>query len=349
MVWHAHMLNPQAYYEDCLRNGLRNMWHSGMPWKLVNDAIDADFNYIVSFDGMAAWEENTGRKWDNVNDSFVKTLPPCPTCRTQNAVSWSTCGMPEGSRDDSPSTSLIGGAGYGDRDFIVICSGCKGILKRNYLEVFKFTTDVQNLLSHQRPMPGTILSLRTGITQKLPSPGVDRDRFQPTFPNRLIRYTLRSKLYDPPPQTMSGVRGLIEKELADPAIIQFVESVITTREKKRRYRLGRDARVHVRKMMSRYWRNSSSFSLELGGAVLRQGIFTEKMYKVSCHYPYTAFDCVLTSIDGLASQPGRTRDNDSSDHEIRAIHGHYGQESNPYSRPNTRCRPCMAHPSAESC
>ncbi|KAJ3561231.1 hypothetical protein NPX13_g9029 [Xylaria arbuscula] len=296
MVWHAHMLNPQAYFEDCLRHGLRDMWHAGMPWQLVNDAIDTDFNYTVSFEGMATWEENTGRKWDNVNDSFAKILPPCPNCGTQNAVSWSTCGKPEGSRDDSPSTSLIGGTGYGDRDFTITCTVCDKTLKRDYLEVCKFTTDVQNLLSHQHPMPGTILGLRSGMTQKLPPPGVDKDRFQPAFPNRLIRYTLRSKLYDPPPQTMGDVRNLIEKELADPAIIQFVESVVTAREKKRRYRLGRDARVYVRKMMSRYWGNSSPFSLELGGAVLRQGIFTEKMYKMDWLHSPAARETMIRLI-----------------------------------------------------
>ncbi|KAK5634944.1 hypothetical protein RRF57_010656 [Xylaria bambusicola] len=280
MVWHAHMLNPQAYYEDCLRNGFREMWHAGMPWQLVNDAIDTNFNYTASSDCMVTWEKITGRKWDNVNDSFTKTLPPCPKCRTKNTVSWSTCGMSEGSRNGSPSTSLVGGTGYGDRDFIITCSSCRMVLGRDYLEVFKFTTDVEALIQHKRPMPGTILGLRTGMTKQLPPSGTEKSRFQPTFPNRLIRYKLRSKVYSPPPQTMGIVRDIIEKELADPAAIQFVESVVDLRERKKRYRLGRDARVHVRKMMSRYWGNSSPFALELGGAVMRQGIFTEKMYKI---------------------------------------------------------------------
>ncbi|KAJ8114085.1 hypothetical protein ONZ43_g4990 [Nemania bipapillata] len=53
MVWHAHMLNPRAYAEDCMRRGLRELWHLGMPWQLVNDAIDTDFNYNVSHECMA--------------------------------------------------------------------------------------------------------------------------------------------------------------------------------------------------------------------------------------------------------------------------------------------------------
>ncbi len=274
------MLNPRAYYEDCMRHGLGEMWRAGMPWKLVNEAIDTNFNYKVSPDCMAAWEETTGWKWDNVNDSLVKTLPPCPSCRTKNVVPWSTCGMAEGEQDPQPPS--IFGQGYGDSDFKTSCSNCGTILTRDYLEVFKFTTDVQNLLAHGYPMPGTLLDNKTGLATQLPPEGTSRDRFQRTFPNRLIRYNLRSRLYDPPPASMNAVRDIIERALADSNAIKQVES-LTAAQMKRSYRLGQEARVHVRKMMSRYWGNSSPFALELGGAVLRQGIFTEKMYKVSRH------------------------------------------------------------------
>ena len=40
------------------------------------------------------------------------------------------------------------------------------------------------------------------------------------------------------------------------------------------------ARLVVRKMMSRYWENFTPFSLDLGAAVMRQGIFVEKMYHI---------------------------------------------------------------------
>ncbi|KAI1313986.1 hypothetical protein F5Y03DRAFT_380844 [Xylaria venustula] len=268
--WKSNMLPPL----DCIRRGLAEMWHAGMPWQLVNDAIDADFNYKVSHDCMATWEETTARKWDNVDDSFIKTLPPCLTCGTRNGVPWTTCGMAEGSQDRPP--SLIG-LGYGDAEFSTSCT-CGMKLTRDYLEVSKLITDVKALVAHGQPMPGTILDNKTGMAEQLPQPGATKDRYQRTFPNRLIRYNLRTQLYDPPPASMDNVRRIIERGLADPEVIRRAESVPVTNRK--RYRLGQGARVHVRKMMSRYWGNSSPFALELGGAVVRQGIFTEKMYKM---------------------------------------------------------------------
>ncbi|KAI1752641.1 hypothetical protein F4782DRAFT_540027 [Xylaria castorea] len=276
MVWHAHMLNPRAYLEDCMRHGLHYLWHQGMPWQLVNEAIDTDFNYKVTTRRINMWEKTTGRKWENAEDSSSKTLPPCPECGTLNVVPWSTCGMAEDSRNEAPS---IVGEGYGDGDFKTKCTKCGKILKRDYLEVFKFGADVKDLLANEHLMPGTLLDSKTGKVKQLPQPGVSRDQFQRTFPNRLIRYHLRSQLYDPPPASMDAVRQVIERALADSDVIKQVESVADA-DKKKNYRLGRDARTHVRKMMSNYWGNSSPFALELGGAVLRQGIFTEKMFKM---------------------------------------------------------------------
>ncbi|TGJ78484.1 hypothetical protein E0Z10_g10278, partial [Xylaria hypoxylon] len=271
---------------------IKNPWKVELP-PLVNDAIDTNFNYKVSIDCMATWEKTTSRKWDNANDSFSKTIPPCPKCGAKNAVPWSTCGAAEDSQNESP--SLVG-HGYGDGDFQASCRNCGKILKRDYLEVFKFTTDVKNLLAHQHPMPGTILNSWIGMTKQLPPPGPNRDTFQRTFPNRIIRYNLRSRLYKPPPASMNQVRKIIETVLADSDVIKQVERV-TAKDMKKKYRLGKDARVHVRKMMSRYWGNSSPFALELGGAVLRQGIFTEKMYKLDWLHSPAARETMIRLIE----------------------------------------------------
>lgn len=276
MVWHAHMLNPRAYLEDCMRHGLSHLWHQGIPWQLVNDAIDTSFNYKVSARLRDMWVKTTGRKWENEKDPSSKTLPPCPECGKRNVVPWSTCGMAEDSRDEALS---LAGEGYGDSDFKTRCANCRKILKRDYLEVFRFGADVKGLLAQARPMPGTLLDNKTGMIRQIPQSGVLKDQFQRTFPNRLIRHYLRSRLYKPPPASMDAVRQIIEKALANSGVIKIVEGVQAA-DMKKSYRLGQEARIHVRKMMSRYWANSSSFALELGGAVLRQGIFTEKMYKV---------------------------------------------------------------------
>lgn len=56
-----------------------------------------------------------------------------------------------------------------------------------------------------------------------------------------------------------------------------------------RTRLTTKQRVAVRKMMSNYWDNSSPFSINLIGAVIRQGTFIEKMHSIDwIHSPAVA-------------------------------------------------------------
>lgn len=46
MVWHAYMLNPRAYLEDCIRHGRMAIWNVEMPWRVVAECIDSEtFEY----------------------------------------------------------------------------------------------------------------------------------------------------------------------------------------------------------------------------------------------------------------------------------------------------------------
>ncbi|KAI1338720.1 hypothetical protein F5Y15DRAFT_424264 [Xylariaceae sp. FL0016] len=282
MVWHAHMLNPQNYLEDCMRYGYSGLWTAGLPWQLVNGAIDTSFNYKPSADCVAAWEVLTDRKWDNSDDTSTKALK-CPICRKQQSVPWTTCGMPEGVTEQVP--GLVG-QGFGDGRFTFSCVDCQGTIDKDVLEVAKFIRHTEGLLAYSRPMPGTILQYDTGRPEVVPSTSPESERYPRTFPNRLITKHLRIQileLLNSPavwkPVSMDAIRELIEGALEDASTIKKIEGV-KGRDALRNYRLGQASRVHTRKMMSRYWGNATPFALELGGAVLRQGIFTEKMYKI---------------------------------------------------------------------
>ncbi|KAI1496854.1 hypothetical protein F5X99DRAFT_398843 [Biscogniauxia marginata] len=296
LVWHAHMLNPHVYLEDCIRYGYNDLWVSGLPWKFVNDAIDTSFNYTVSNDCMAAWESLTRRKWDNCNDSQTKSLN-CPACRGKNKIPWTTCGMPEHPKGQEDPGLL--GEGYGDGNFTHVCHKCGTVLTKEFLELAKFVKDVQGLLAHSRPMPATILE-NTGLPRTIAP--YFKDRFPRTFPNRLIKRHLRSAVLQSlspgryQARSMNTVRGLIEKALSDSATIKKVENV-RGKDALKKYRLGKEARMYTRKMMSRYWGNFSPFALELSGAVLRQGIFTEKMYKIDWLHSPAARDTMKRLIE----------------------------------------------------
>lgn len=129
-------------------------------------------------------------------------------------------------------------------------------------------------------MPGTILNPFTGRAMQIPS-GSQASYFQRTFPNRLIKYDLRIRLMDmlspaehEPSPTMETIRKLVEEVLADEKRIRHIDSANFRVGK---YRILPMARFSIRKMMSRYWENFSPFALDLCGAVMRQGVFIEKM------------------------------------------------------------------------
>lgn len=276
LVWHAHMLNPQCYLEDCIRYGRRELWHRGMPWNLINAAIDVHFNYQVTNECKRSWKARTGKEWDNLSDPETKKLD-CPTCTKTLRIPWTTCGLSH--------SDILAGSGYGDNNFLKICSLCGTHVDHGLLQAKHFWKDFQALLADGYPMPGTILATATGLPTQIPA-GPQGNPFPQTFPNRLLRYLatqrsssllMRSSIG---PSSMEEVRQAIEDAIAP--INHFTLARIDGQQHRfRYYKLTSIAKIHVRKMMSRYWNNIHPFALDLASAVHRQSIFTDKMYQVS--------------------------------------------------------------------
>lgn len=83
--------------------------------------------------------------------------------------------------------------------------------------------------------------------------------------------------------TISSVRTVFEIGLKDKRLLRKVHGSAFAASTKL------EERVSVRRMMSRYWNNSSVFSLDLVGAVIRQGSFIEKMHALDwLHSPTLA-------------------------------------------------------------
>jgi hypothetical protein len=40
MIWHAYMLNPRAYLEDCVRLGRMALWNTKIPWDAIAECIN---------------------------------------------------------------------------------------------------------------------------------------------------------------------------------------------------------------------------------------------------------------------------------------------------------------------
>ncbi|KAK4462347.1 glycine-rich domain-containing protein 1 [Cladorrhinum samala] len=300
MVWHTHMLNPRAYLEDCLLAGRRSIWHAGMPWNVVDKAIDSNFDYKVSSNTKDEWTLSTGRQWENVGDLLVKYLR-CPCCKFTNEIPWTTCGLPEDYKtaegDEDLATHLVGN-GYGDGKFEHRCRNCSAVICKELLAVAKFVKDVKALIGPaNRPMPGTILEPSTGTPEHTHASEPRKDIWPRTFPNHLlksgcngIRSTmvrlLSSGTFNGP--TMEDVRKKIEEVISVPGYVQRING--------RRYLMDRTSRISLRKMMSRYWENFSPFALDLSGAVMRQGVFVEKMFKLDWLHSPSARDTMARLI-----------------------------------------------------
>jgi hypothetical protein len=289
MVYHSHMLNPYNFLEDCLRAGYGRLWRSGMPWELVNSALDAGFNYNVTDEDKAHWVAQTGRSWENTDDPIIKSIS-CPVCSNDVPIPWTTCGL-----DEHPKTAdfpgLIG-YGYGDGKLYTNCSSCTTRITKEFLSVAKFCKDARELLVNYSPMPGTIINPTDGEPAVF-TPTRVLERNPQTFPNRMIQMVLRIQIQDlvskpspNSPPTMDHVRGYVEDAICQQKSLRAIEQP----SRMRMLKLPPLSRLCVRKMMSRYWENFSPFALDLCGAVMRQGIFTEKMCKIDWLHSPTARD-----------------------------------------------------------
>ena len=307
MVWHAHMLNPRAYLEDATLAGRRSLWWAGMPWRLVDAAIDnADFAYTVSDTARAAWVARTGLCWDSADDPPAK-LMRCPRCGEPLEIPWTTCGRPEGHSyeggggNGGGDANLVG-HGYGDGELRHPCPGCRVVIGKELLSVAKFVGDVRALLGPRaQPMPGTVLDPTSGMPYMRPA---DPKKPVPqTFPNRMLKSDAKSirtrvlgllepsqapkphssgslpswfsQFMPPPGRTMHDVRRALDEVLADQESVRTIDGLPP--KALAVHRPDATARLCVRKMMARYWENFGASALDLRGAVLRQGVFVEKM------------------------------------------------------------------------
>ncbi|MCJ1463096.1 hypothetical protein MMC07_001701 [Pseudocyphellaria aurata] len=269
----------------------------GMPWIRASTMT---LEYAGTEPARKRFETESGLAWDSLNDSPNATVQ-CPQCSRKLSCPWTTC-------DDHLYVEILDGElnyGFADKKFEVQCEICKVTIDHGVLRAQKFRRDLQNLLLKDIPMPGTILSingkkmdqsLMTGIEVNICSPGVsslisDTQRLSfhtkilvgleqesVLFPNRLIKHGLSVNLLECTDvrqnkrASVNDIRTQLETVLGNSSLLR--------RSGSKTGRLTKSEKIAVRRMMSRYWDNSSPFALDLIGAVIRQGSFIEKMHSI---------------------------------------------------------------------
>ena len=288
------MLNPRAYLEDCIRFGLRGLWLTGMPWKLVDISIsNMDFSYHASRSARERWCSlpNMNLRWDSLDDpAYVRVM--C-LCGQRTRIPWTTCGE-AASGGSSAGTSLhaisrqrldLRGYGFGDAYLGYACEWCRRLLTRDSLSAARFVGNIYHLHASRWPMPGTILSLSAGVPARL-----DKDQEPRDFPNGLFgnNYAQFAALGKKDATGRGGGHSIRMKDVAT-VIDRLVRDKEAVKVAAPRFfeqsgwdeEMRRKARMCMRKVMGRHWNNPAPFALDLVGAVSRQGIFIEKMFKVS--------------------------------------------------------------------
>lgn len=251
MIWHAYMLHPHAYLEDCLRERRMTLWYCGMPWKVVNECIDDEtFEYKPSLLASGLFSSRTGKAWDLLDDASVKYVP-CPGCDMQVTVPWST---------------------WVDPDFFASSDCCGSNITQATLAAGRFCADVRLLMNEHVYVKGTLLGTSRGLPHKvvvMEKEVRDESSEGMHFPNELLRRGLGTQLLNKREKRMAGenrialtmddIRKEIEERMND-------KSYMLTLDIDRKS-VFRAQRMFIRKMMSRYWQNPSPFSLELASRV----------------------------------------------------------------------------------
>ncbi len=291
MVWHAYMLNPRAYLEDCLRKGWMALWHTGFPWQAAVDCINnKTFVHGANDTAAADWISSTQLHWDQLDDADLKRLY-CPGCTGMVKSPYTTSPdkasylLGDWCRDweavsRGVDVVLSSGHGFCDKEFYMSCPHCATTINHERLRTAKFCNDVTKLIKHQIVMPGTLLGYE-GIPWRY---GKKYDNMfsyvskTGPFANRFLRLGLgEDMLYknvtDSRSWTMTGIRHHIELQFRDREYMQQTRGSIAGR-------MSKADRISIRKMMSRYWENSSPFALDLVGVVIRQGSFIEKLHNI---------------------------------------------------------------------
>jgi Glycine-rich domain-containing protein-like len=291
MVLHSFMLNPRSFLEDCIRQNKMGLWHAGFPWAEVDACINSEaFTYIPQADSITSFEATASRAWGNLDEPPIRKTS-CPDCGSSVECAWT-----QGNLGSTIENAFEGGQGFADKNFFVNCGSCRSGITHETLCLFKFRRDIERLQELELPLPGTILSLKGTIPAATIT--IAPKKRDVLFPNRLIMAgELRQKLVAlTNPQfayirNMMAVRGALDKALRDRSLVSEAKGLPNRTSKKLHF----EQKISIRRMMSRYWGNASPFALDLVGAVLRQGIFIDKMKSIDwIHSP--ALESTITRL-----------------------------------------------------
>ncbi|KAG9840242.1 hypothetical protein KCU98_g9383, partial [Aureobasidium melanogenum] len=290
MVWHSYMLNPMIYLDDCARHGRMRLWHTPFPLQLVADHIsDLDYHYETAKETMTGFRGRFNFDWDNL-DGSSEMIVGCHSCGAQNTALWTTYGAVFEGPEEFPrwaaenkavnlksiESRLSACQGFADKEFALTCQKCNSQITHDSLCVAKLHKDVKLVLEKKVVLPGGIMYKSHGLPSAVGKPIIWSGWEDTMFPSLMMFSGMGERLLKltGSDMRMASVREVVEECLTDK------EMTKDARTDRHRSRMSKEEAIALRRMMSRYWENSSSFGIDLVGAVIRQGSFVEKMHDI---------------------------------------------------------------------
>ncbi|KAB8360599.1 hypothetical protein FH972_024337 [Carpinus fangiana] len=205
MVWHAFMLNPRSYLEDCLRQGMMRFWHYGLPWAAIDASLDESEVYDPGSNARFNFHKMTGNMaWQNTICA-VEMRVGCPSCRfssmptfpqwlenedlntsTTQPVPWTTVEKLL-SQEHEELTKMAAGviynhdrlvvrvnsimsaaSGYADPEFSVSCHKCNRLIKHDNLRADKLVHDILRFWRPNEILSDRFLVKSVWNTQPMP-------------------------------------------------------------------------------------------------------------------------------------------------------------------------------------
>jgi hypothetical protein len=305
MVFHSYMLNPHDFLQDCLRNGAMELWKAGFPWDLVARNINnANLDYDPSLNVQNAFEERTKLAWSELDPSHQTELN-CSSCSKAVPVPWSTLYAEDVSQMEKGNTPM---------SFTLSCPSCDAEVTQGSLARLRARNDLRILLDESIALPGTLLSNDGLIPSAKAIPPIDfssaflSDVLSGDMAEETIRKidSMHSKSSQPVFSSCALNDNIIEA-LIHGSILQNVSGV------KNIDKAFAELMTSARRMKAMYDKNFSPFALDLVGAVIRQGVFIEKMHYFDwIHSPAVehTISCAIDRYAGffnvMQQNPGKT-------------------------------------------
>uniref|UniRef100_A0A060T7E2 ARAD1C21032p n=1 Tax=Blastobotrys adeninivorans TaxID=409370 RepID=A0A060T7E2_BLAAD len=272
MIWHAYMLNPRTYLEDCMRFGLGSVWAAEMPWADLNWAIQVDssekglwYRYDPGEGARKKFEMSAQIPWDpNSTENPIKDVK-CYSCGTINACPWLSL------RIETDGGVVVNTDSFSTSDMTYTCRGCGSLFTHDKLRLYQFVHDLGLFLTQGVPMPGTTLDVETNM------PTSPKDHLMGVLLGMCRRVNEILSFY------ASSVGANVFGNDFMIAVKQQLEEVFK-KFKKDALKYG-SAKMFkktipmVRRILSCYWQNSSIFGQDLSACAVRQASFIENMHR----------------------------------------------------------------------